>query len=146
MQTDSIQYLKADHTSLEQIEKEWSLMAAKHLVIDNGFSIIAMAGEKPIGIIGLYWSKLPTPLENTREAYINIIEVLPDFRGQGIAREMISRSIELCREEGVYQVRAWSSDDKVEALPMWQRLGFALCPADNPWHAGLKGFFVGYVL
>lgn len=141
-----VEYVLADQTIVEVIRDQWAPVVARHLEIDNGFSIVAMAEGKPVGAIGLYWNELPIPLTGTREAYINIIEVIPAFRGRGIATELVNRSIELCREEGVYQVRAWSSDDKIQALPMWRRLGFALCPADNPWHAGLKGFFVGYVL
>lgn len=143
---DKITYILADQAMKERIRAEWSKIVGDHLIIEKGFSIIAMAEEKPVGLIGVYWSELPVPLEGTREAYINIIEVLPDYRGQGIATQLVNMSIEMSRAEGVYQLRAWSSDDKTEALPMWKRLGFALCPADNPWQKGLKGFFIGYVL
>lgn len=141
-----IQYVLADQTLVEKITKEWSKVVGEHLVIDNGFSVIALEQQKPVGLIGVYWSELPVPLEGTREGYINIIEVLPEYRNQGIATTLVEQAIELSRKEGVYQLRAWSSDDKIQALPMWRRLGFGLCPADNPWHKGLKGFFVAYVL
>jgi len=131
---------------MQRIKAEWSPVAGDHLVLEGGFSIIALEADKPVGIIGVYWNELPFPLEGTREAYINIIEVLPEYRRQGIARELVGKAIDFSRREGVYQLRAWSSDDKAQALPMWRQLGFALCPADNPWCSGLKGFFVSYVL
>ncbi len=47
--------------------------------------------------------------------------------------------IELCEERarqlGTCQLRAWSSEDKIEAIPMWRALGFGLCPAEE----GSKG-------
>jgi len=143
---NSIQYIKANQAMVAQIRDEWSQVVADHMVVENGFSIVAVADHKIVALIGVYWSELPRPLEGTREAYINIIEVLPEFRNMGIATELVQRSVELAREGGAYQLRAWSSDDKIQALPLWRKLGFALCPADNPWHQGLKGFFVGYVL
>ena len=144
--TAALEFILADQALVDQIKADWSRVVGEHLVVDNGFSVVAVAGGKPVGLMGVYWAELPTPLEGTREGFINIIEVLPEYRGRGIAAEMVQHAIELSRKEGVYQIRAWSSDDKIQALPMWRKLGFTLCPADNPWQKGLKGYFVGYVL
>ena len=31
--------------------------------------------------------------------------------------------------KGFLQIRSWSSEDKSEALHMWYKLGFCMCPA-----------------
>jgi hypothetical protein len=54
---------------------------------------------------------------------------------------------ERAKEERIYQIRSWSSEDKIEAIPMWQALGFGLCPATTyPQGKEVKGYFVARVL
>jgi hypothetical protein len=54
---------------------------------------------------------------------------------------------ERAKEAGIFQVRAWSSEDKIEAVLMWKALGFGICPATTyPQGKEVKGFFVTKVL
>ena len=56
-------------------------------------------------------------------------------------------AVERARARGVYQLRAWSSEDKTEAIPMWKALGFGLCPATTyPGGREIEGYFVTKVL
>ena len=115
--------------------------------IHNGFSILALCDGEPIGLISVYWRELPPPLVSATEGYIDIIEVCQGFRRQGIATKLIEMSAERARKQGIYQLRAWSSEDKTEAIPMWQALGFGLCPATTyPGGQEVKGYFVTQVL
>jgi hypothetical protein len=60
---------------------------------------------------------------------------------------LIDLSILRAREHGAYQLRAWSSEDKIEAIPMWKQLGFGLCPATVfPRGQEVRGYFVIKVL
>ncbi len=44
---------------------------------------------------------------------------------------------------GFYQLRAWSSSDKTEAIPMWKSLGFGLVPTTTyPRGQAVPGYFV----
>jgi len=47
----------------------------------------------------------------------------------GIATELVARTEAWAKKAGLLQIRAWSSQDKVEAIPMWRDLGYGLCPA-----------------
>jgi hypothetical protein len=56
---------------------------------------------------------------------------------------MVEIACERAVRRGAYQIRAWSSDDKIEAIPMWKALGFGLCPAtEHPRGQEVKGYFV----
>ena len=111
--------------------------------LSNGFSILALSEGLPVGLISVYWRRLPVPLEQELDAYIDILEVHRDFRRQGIARRLIALSMERARAQGMTQIRAWSSEDKTEAIHMWKALGFGLCPATTyPNGQAIKGFFV----
>ena len=140
-------YVDADEAWERRIAEEWSETAARHMHMADGFSILALCDGDPVGLISVYWRRLPAPLTRTVEGYIDIVEVLAGFRRQGIATRMIELSMERAREQGVYQLRAWSSEDKVEAIPMWEALGFGLCPATTyPGGQEVKGYFVTRVL
>lgn len=142
-----IDYVDADEAWKQRIAKEWGETAVQHMHITEGFSILALHDEKPVGLISVYWRRLPPPLVDSYEGYIDIIEVLAEFRRQGIATKMIDISAERARKRGVYQLRAWSSEDKTEAIPMWKALNFGLCPATvYPSGQEVAGYFVTSVL
>ena len=97
--------------------------------LDNGFAVVALDNDAVVGALSVEWRSLPIPAHDVREAFIDLIEVLPLYRRRGIASRMVERASTWARDDGAYQIRAWSSDDKTEAFAMWFRLGFALCPA-----------------
>ena len=110
--------------------------------LTDGFLIVALDGENLVGLIFTYWKKLPCSTEEC-DAYIDILEVHKNFRRQGIARRLIDMSIARAKQNGMWQIRAWSSEDKVEAIFMWKAPGFGLCPATTyPKGQEIKGFFV----
>jgi GNAT superfamily N-acetyltransferase len=126
-----------------RIGQEWGELFARHMHIDDGFAIIAMIDDQPVGLISVYWRALPAPLPNTFEGYIDIIEVREGHRRRGIARTLVEMAARRASEKGAYQLRAWSSDDKIEAIPMWKALDFGLCPATvYPKGQEVHGYFV----
>ena len=138
-----IDYIEADEACRLRIAKEWGGVAARHMHLSGGFSILALSQSAPEGLISVYWKRLPAPLEGEFDAYIDILEVQPEFRRQGIARRLITLAVERARAEGMTQIRAWSSEDKTEAIYMWKALGFGLCPATTyPNGQAVKGFCV----
>jgi GNAT superfamily N-acetyltransferase len=134
-----IEYVEADEALKASIVALWGEVVERHMHIENGFSIVAMRAGEPIGLISVYWRRLPPPLPPTVEGYIDIIEVVEGYRRKGIATELVRRSAERARGRGAYQLRAWSSEDKVEAIPMWKALGFGLCPMTE---RRINGYFV----
>lgn len=120
----------------EEIEKQiveiWGDWVIKYGCLHYGdgcYSLAALFGGKPIGFISAYPLRLPEPLQAHCDAYIDDIEVHEDFRRQGVARKLLSMTEQWAKAYGYRQIRAWSSDDKTEAIPMWYALGYGVCPA-----------------
>ena len=144
---DPVEYVAGDEAWRERIGREWSEMAARHMHVDDGFSIVATSGGAPVRLIAVVWRDLPPPLPATVEAFIDIIEVRPAFRRRGIAARLVQMAVARSGEHSAYQLRAWSSADKTEAIPMWRALGFGLCPATvYPRGEQVDGYFVALVL
>jgi GNAT superfamily N-acetyltransferase len=141
-----LDYVVADATIREQIAREWGQIEAAHLHFDDGLTIVAVSQSEIVGFIAIVWRSLPL-LMNVSEGFIDIIEDKDNHRRQGIARGLVSLAMTCARNKGVYQLRAWSSEDKVEAIPMWHALGFGLCPGSTyPRGQEVKGYLVAKVL
>jgi GNAT superfamily N-acetyltransferase len=138
-----VRFVDADPALRERLGKEWGACAARHMHLEDGFSLVAFHGEKPVGLVSVRWQTLPQPLPPSCEGYIDIIEVVEAYRRKGLARKMVQLSLERAKDGGAVQLRAWSTDDKTEAIPMWKALGFALCPATHSmWGPQVTGYFV----
>jgi GNAT superfamily N-acetyltransferase len=96
---------------------------------DGSYSIAALCGDIPVGFISTYTESFTPPIGDRKDAYIDIIEVDEQYRRCGIARTMVRLSEEWAAKQGFTQIRAWSSEDKIEAIPMWENLGYCMCPA-----------------
>jgi len=143
----TLTYSDADEAMRDRVEAEWGENAARHMHLTDGFSIVALEGEILVGLISVYAKMLPVPLEESFDWYIDILEVSKDYRRRGIATHLIELTIQRAKEAGVYQLRSWSSEDKIEVIPMWKALGFGLCPASTyPQGKEVKGYFVAKVL
>lgn len=142
-----LKYVDCNHELKKRVGMELGSVTERHLHIDDGFSIIAMDGEKIAGIIAVCEKLLPPPLRETYEGFIDIIEVPQEYRRKGVARKPVETAMERCRKAGYYQLLAWSSDNKTEAISMWKAVGFALAPASIfPAGAEIKGYFAAYRL
>jgi hypothetical protein len=75
--------MDADETVKNRIANEWGEKTARHMHLDDGFSIVAIRAEQLVGLISVYWKILPPPLPETCEGYIDILEVHQDFRRRG---------------------------------------------------------------
>jgi ribosomal protein S18 acetylase RimI-like enzyme len=143
MNEANLDFVDADKALKDKVRYEWGEKVAHHMHLEDGFSILVMQENLLVGLISIYWKTLPAPLLETQEGYIDILEVQEDFRRRGVATQLINLSLERAKERGVFQIRAWSSLDKTEAIPMWKALGFGLCPATTyPNGQEVKGYFV----
>ncbi len=129
------------------VGSEFSGMTARHLCFSDGFTVAAMERERAVGILAVAWKELPPWVPPTREAFINVIEVVADRRRNGIGRHLVEFASEKVRAEGGYQIRAWSSDDRPAAHALWHTMGFAICPATvYPKGQEIEGCYVARVL
>ena len=117
-------------------------------------TLVALEGSEPVGVLSVYPLAYPPPLTGDRDAYIDVIEVAESHRRRGVARALVAAGEDWARRAGFRQIRAWSSEDKAEAIPMWKALGYCLCPAVmrgqsvHPESAGkpILGYYVAKLL
>ncbi|MHB1153673.1 MAG: GNAT family N-acetyltransferase [Eubacteriales bacterium] len=139
-----ITYREIDIELLGVITLKYGEWAKKHIhIVDDSFSLAVICGDIPIGFISTYTRNLSAPISEERDAYIDVIELDERFRRMGIAAEMITRTEVWAKNAGLLQICAWSSQDKVEAIPMWRNLGYGLCPA-KIWIEWCKETVDGY--
>lgn len=142
-----ITYTDADEALVERIGREWGEVAARHTHLSDGFTLVAFDGDELAGMIAIVWRELPPPLPVTTEGYIDIIEVAATHRRRGIATRLVGLAAERAREHHAHQLRAWSSDDKREAIAMWRALGFGLHPATiYPRGEAVTGYYVTLIV
>lgn len=142
-----ITFIEANESISPLIAEAYGDAAARHLCFDGGFTLAAFSDAILAGFIGLSWRSLPHPLEQVRECFIDIIEVAPRFRRQGIACGLVRMAEERAREGGAYQIRAWSSEDRTEAIAMWKTFGYGLAPAAvHPRGIEVRGVYASKTL
>ncbi len=124
-----ITFSVCNETHIEKIKISYGEMEANHISLDKeAYSIVALKGNEVIGFISSYLKPLTPPLEGVHEAYINIIEVKEELRRIGIGTKLLEKTENHFRLLGIYQIRGWSSQEKLEAINLWRKLQFSLCP------------------
>ncbi|MCL2445364.1 MAG: GNAT family N-acetyltransferase [Oscillospiraceae bacterium] len=102
----------------------------QHVHLEQGScSIVALHEGKPVGFVSAYTKALAAPLTHVQDAYIDILEVDEQYRRQGIAAALVAQAEAWAAQQGLAQIRSWSSDNKTMAIHMWHALGYGLCPA-----------------
>ena len=123
-------YQEIDTTLLGEIAIKYGEMAKNHIHNESGsFSLAAVCADTLVGFISTYTRNLANPISVEKDAYIDIIEVDEEYQRMGIATELVMRTEKWAKKAGLLQIRAWSSEDKIKAIPMWRNLGYGLCPA-----------------
>ena len=96
----------------------------------NGCCLLAaMDGDTVTGFAAIHPARWTPPLEQYEDAFIEVIEVAEDYRRKGIGSRLVTLLEQRAKDLGYYQIRAWSSEDKTEALKMWRKLRYGMCPA-----------------
>ncbi len=143
----NIIYVDADNNLKEQIALQWSKYfpdIKRYVHLENRYTVLAMDTQNIVGIIGIKWKNLSPSLNDITEAFIDIIDVLPAYRRRGIATQLVQEAEKRAGSRAC-QLRAWSSEDKIEAISMWKALGFGLCPAttiSGKTGENINGYFV----
>jgi ribosomal protein S18 acetylase RimI-like enzyme len=138
----AIHYRELTPADADAIRNAFGAQGLEHTRFAPDVTWGAFATARLVGFISTYTRQLPAPFADTVEGYINIIEVHPDFRRRGIGATLVRMTLARAPARGWYQLRAWSSDDKVLALHMWRVLGFSLCPATvYPRGRAVSGYF-----
>lgn len=58
------------------IHATWGEVAVRHCHFEDGFTLLARSDVVPAGLIAVVYQPLPSPLDASTEAFIDIIEVV----------------------------------------------------------------------
>ena len=84
---------------------------------DKATNYGAFDNDRLVGIISIVILPLLEPLEG-EEAFINHIEVVEDYRRNGIGTNLLKLAEDWTKEKHLFQLRAWSGKNTVEAINM----------------------------
>ncbi len=141
---ESVEYVPATAELKARIQCDWASNARDWIYLgEDTCSIVAMSGDRPIGLISAQRRPLAEPVSMLSEAWISIIEVDEAHRCQGIGAALVSALLDWARENGIDQVGAWSESARTEALLLWRRMGFTFAKIDvKQGEREYHGFYV----
>ena len=126
-----IEYLRVTPELNNKLKAQWDSNAGDFIHFgDDLYSLVAVLDDDPIALIVAKVRGLSEPLQTVREAFIDVIEVLPEYRRQGIGTTLVSKAMEWAVEKRASQIRAWSEEIRYEALMLWNKMGFAFSQVD----------------
>ncbi len=101
--------------------------------------------EDILGCATVFRRKIPAPV-SAAEAFILLIDVFEeDNRNRGIGSLMVQKILEIEREKGTYQVRAYCDIKNTASHRLWLKNKFGISPDKQP-DGSIPGSFVTYVL
>ncbi len=93
-----------------QLPSHWAMM----LALEPDGCFVATTGTRPVGTV-------TTTTHGNRLAWIGMMLVDPEFRGRGIARELMGAAIESIRGKGIAAI---GLDATPAGMPVYLKLGF----------------------
>lgn len=140
-----MEYKLLDDITKIKLNDKYKSWAGPHLHEgEDGFTLVAI-DKDIVGFMSVYRKELPWPLDHVFESYIDVIKVDDDYKKRGIGSKLLKAAEKWSKDNNVYQIRAWSSLDKTEIIPLWHKLNYSLCPAQiwNDEHKEvIRGFYV----
>ena len=127
---------------LVDVYGDWLKKDKQLFMRDDALTLAAMDGDFPAGYVCVTIRNLDCPLEHLKDAYIEVLGVDENYRRQGIGQHLIECSEEWARNAGVKQIRTHSNNRAVEAINMWHKLNYGLCPHDYYAEEGCAGYWV----
>jgi len=110
----------------EENADKWIKFIRNSLVEKKSFLFVAKSSNKPIGFA--YGSVFPEYFLEVSELVgtLNDVYVLPEFRGKGIGKKLIVKSLHRLKTEGVKTVRLMVLTENEVAVQLYEKLGFKI--------------------
>ena len=123
-------YTEIDEEIEEKMIAKWGKWVKGNLPKGEGcYAVAALTEGEVVGCATLGPKELLPPLDGRFDAFIRFIEVEEQYRRKGIGKTIVGMLENWAKSYGYRQIRAWSSQDKTEALNMWYALNYCMCPA-----------------
>src|SRR5690606_30714448 len=93
----------------------------------EAIELVATIENQIVGLIDIELEEKPGSIcsdSQLKSGMIWHIAVHPDFRRRGVARNLLSHSIQLARTQSIQRIEAWTRDDKW-VMEWYERMGFS---------------------
>lgn len=84
---------------------------------------VLLAGSGPHGLAVLRFR--PALLQDSLDCYLEELYVVPERRGRGIGRALMTAVLDLARVDGASDIHLGTSEDDVAARALYESLGFS---------------------
>lgn len=91
-------------------------------ICDNSIFIVALIGNVVCGFCAFYANNA-----DSREAFISLIAVRPEFQKKGIGRMLINYACEMAKQRGMRTIRLEVNKANEKAKAFYRTNGFAVC-------------------
>ena len=131
-------------------DKDKEMILAKYpytsgVMREGGSLVIAYEKNEILGFSWSFRRDVPAPI-GKMEDFINVIEVFDDkHRCKGIGSLIVQKCIDVARENGSYQVRAYCDANNISSHMLWVKNGFSVSPVKME-NNQIVGSYVAYVL
>ncbi len=93
-----------------------------------GVFLVARLDGQPVGCGALRASKVDDALAEIKRMY-----VVPEFRGRGISRAILSELVDTARRSGYPRIRLETGTKQPEAVALYQSAGWSRIPSYGPY-------------
>ena len=115
------------------------------VMYQGGTLIVAIDSNSIVGFAWSFRRDIPVSIGKT-EDFINVIEVFDaEHRRKRIGSSIVKKCIEVARENGSYQVRAYCDVNNIASHMLWVKNGFAVSPVKME-NDQIVGSYVTYKL
>lgn len=132
-------------------ESEKQIIMAKYpgtvqVMNGDGYLIIAHEQNEILGFAFVFRRKIPAPVGEKTEDFINIIDVFNQKnRNKGIGSAIIEKCIDTAKQNGSYQIRAYCDINNISSHMLWVKMKFGISPVKTS-DGTICGSYVTYIL
>lgn len=102
-----------------QIDKI-DLIKGMQRFIDNGNVIAVMYDNEILAMLNVYCN-----FNETKDAYINNLEVLPEYQGIGLSKLLMEKSFQVIKENAFQSVSLHVTQSNIKAVELYKKFDFA---------------------
>lgn len=108
--------------SLNELLQKCFKVERKCDVLDSDVEVLAVTDDKVVGYLVLNY--LYDSLKDKKYYHVNYVCTDPEYRNQGIAKEMFSYVFQLCIKNDISYLELTSRPSRVAAQGLYRKLGF----------------------
>lgn len=114
---------------MEDFEK-----AEKNPSFDPTGMLIAEWDGNPVGFVNAFIDKE----RKEKLGFIRVLGVHPAYRRRGIGRALVEKALESLGARGIERVQAWTQDDRLQCISLYESSGFELIRVFSTMRKNLK--------